>query len=401
MILASTLIDDVKGEFEGGNSLSVDWDTVIRRGVENVLDNCRPETLKRRVPLYGGLARDLFIYYAPADVLVPGDLYTNNQLGLSNEIRRKFRYVPPKVFYDKLEYDTYTIEYINGAQFIIVRHAENGASTTLDEMNAVGTKTGGTPTLNQHNYLFGTGAVQSTFTDAGVTFAGALSAAIDITDYQRGIGLVPAFFKIGDAIKMSSIKLRLLTSSGNYFEVSSLSDSIGDYIVDGWNMIRFDLANRTSTGSPSLTSIASWAIVGTTTSGNSVTIIFDKLTLQAFNPYYVEYYSNRPYKSGSTSALWQSTISNANGDSINFDRDVGGILHYEMCLLITQMATFDRVDGQATKRFEGQLKRKYDAYWAHHPSSEAPLSYSKSPEIDLDFDRGMGNIQDQTEFETE
>lgn len=394
-LLASTIIDDVKQDFEGGNSLDINWDIIIRRAVENVMDNCRPETLKRRVPLYGGLSRDLYIYYAPNDVLVPGDLYTNDQLGIPTEARRKFKYQPSKVFYDTLEFDKYTIEYINGAQFVVVRHNQESDIKTIDEMNAVGTKTGGTPTLNEHNYLQGSGAVQATFTAAGVEFKDTITA-IDITAYLNGIALVPAFFKTGDAIKLSSLQLRLKTSDSAYYSVISTADSISDNIVDGWNLIRFDLANRSTTGSPNSASIVGWSLVGTTTAGNTITIIFDKITLQKFNPFYFEYYSNRPYKSGSTSALWQSTISYANADSINFNRDLAGVLHYEMCLLVTQAATFDKIDGQATKRFEGQLKRKYDAYWAVHPSSEEPPSYSKSPEIDIDPANDWGRRQDTT-----
>lgn len=386
MIEATTIIADVQAEFEGGNSLSLDWDTVIRRAVENVLDNCRPETLKRRVPIYGGLAQEVYMYYCPTDVLVPSDVY-------SNDGTRKFSYVPPAQFYKQLKNDTYTIEYINGAQFLVIRHDTTKSSLTIDGMEAVGTKSGGSVALNERNYLVGGASIEATFTDAGVTLTDTITA-LDISAYLKGAVLLPSYFTTAD--NLASIKVRLLSSTGNYYEVTSTADSIGDYFVDGWNILKFDMANKTTVGSPVSTAITSWEIIGTTTTGTTLTIVFDKFTLQNFVPFYLEYYSNNAYISGSTGAYWQSTISNSNNDKINFNRDVAGILHYEMCLLVTQSSTFDAVDGQASKRFEGQLKRKYNAYWSNHPSSEAPLTYNKSPEIDMSIDTAFGRLQDDT-----
>lgn len=387
MIEATTLKSDVQGEFEGGNSFSVDWDTLIRRAVENVLDNCRPETLKRRVPIYGGLAQDVYIYYCPDDVLVPSDLYTNDGI-------RKFSYVPPKQYYKQLNNNTYTIEYLNGVRFLVVRHSSNASILTIDSMETVGTKSGGSVALNQHNYLVGSASIQATFTDAGVTLTDTLSSSIDISDYLKGITLLPVH--IPTAKNLSSLVIRLLSSSGNYYQVTTAVDSIGDKLIDGWNIARFDMANATTTGSPDATAITDWEIIGTTTTGETMVLTFDKFTIQKFNPYYLEYYSNKPYAT-SANVLWQSTISVSSQDKINFDRDTAGILHYELCLLVTQSATFDSVDSQISKRFEGQLKRKYQEYWAVHPSSEAPLTYSKSPEIDLHIDSAFGRVQDDTE----
>jgi hypothetical protein len=353
------------------------------------LDNCRPETLKRRVPLYGGLAKDLWVYYCPPDVLVPSSIY-------SNDNQRKFSYVPPQIFY-KQEFDnSYTIEYINGARFIIIRHLVAPTTLTLDEMDEVGTKTGGTPTLNQHNFLSGTAAVEATFTDAGVEFGDDIDAT-DITEYLRGLALLPAYIPTAD--NLVSLELRLKTSDSAYYSVISTQDDIDDYVVDGWNFLRFSLANKTTTGAPVSTNIVEWSVIGTTASGTTLKIIFDRLTLQKFTPYFFQYYSNRPYINGTSGALWKETVETASADKINMNRDVAAIIHFECCLLVQQSGTFDRIDGQATTRFQQGLARAYQSYWAVHPSDEQPLSYSKSPQIDISDDLDFGRLQDNTEFE--
>lgn len=381
MIETSQIISDVKQEFEGGSSLAVDWDSCIRRAVENVLDNARPEPLKRTVPLYGGLSQNLYAYYCPEDVLVPSDIYTNDGL-------RKFTYQPAKTFYTKRENNKYTIEYINGKRFVIIRHDVTSSIIEIDAMDAVGTKSGGSVALNEHNYLFGSAAIEATFTDAGVTLTDTLATAIDISDYLKGVVILPAY--LSDASKLTSIELRLQTDASNYYKVISTADSIGDYFKDGWNFMRFQMASKTTVGSPDATDIASWKIIGTTATGQTLTIIFDKFTIQKFAPYYFQYYSNRPYINGDTGALWKATVETANDDKINFDRDLQGVLHYELCIIVNAAASFNAVDGQTEKTFEKQLSRKWANYWAIHPSDEAPLTYSKSPEIDMSQDTDFG-----------
>lgn len=396
MIETTTLKTDVEQEFEGGNSLSIDWDSHIRRAVENVMDNVRPETGKRRVPIYGGLAQDLYSYYCPTDVLVPSDLYDNEgQLQQGAVGSRKFSYVPPKQFYAQQRNNTYTIEYINGVQFLVVRHNKTTSSLTIEAMDEVGTTTGTvTPTLNEHDFLSGGASLQAIFTDAGLEWGKTFTTAKDITNYLKGTLIAPCRFST--SANIASVQFRLKTDDSNYYKVISTSDSIGDYFVDGWNMVRFNMANATQVGTPTASNITKFSVIVTTDTGTTETVIFDKVTLHQSAVYYLEYYSNKLFIDGSDGS-WKSTCSVATNDQIRLNRDLAGILHYELCLLIVQSSTFDAVDGQATKRFEGQLSRKYQAYWDNHPSSEAPLTYSKSPEIDINIDTAFGRLQDDTE----
>jgi hypothetical protein len=386
-ILASTFIGDIKEEFEGGNSLSINWDRTIRRAVDTMLKKVRPATLKRRVPIYGGLADEVYCYYAPVDVLVPSDLYTNDGL-------RKFKYTTPQAFHSQLEHNTYTIEYLNGVRFIMVRHNKGVSSQTIDKMEALGTKTGGSAELNSHNYIIGSNSIQATFTDAGVTLSDTLTTSIDISDLMRGSVILPTYIPTAD--NLASIEVRLLSSAGNYYSITTTADSIGDYLIDGWNMIRFDMANASETGSPDNTAIASWEIIGTTESGTTLNLLFDKFTIQKTNVFYLEYFSKRAYINGTTGALWKSTIVEDDGDLINIDEDTEGILHYEACMLVVQSSTFDSIDANEAKRFERALKSEYDNYFEKNPSSERPVTYSISPEIDTNEDMDFGVIQDDT-----
>lgn len=388
-ILASELVTDVQDDFEGGNSLSVNWNSVLRRGMQNVIKNCRPATLKRRVQIYGGNAQDLNLYYCPTDVYVPGHLYFNEQLPIQNATRRFMTYVPPAHYYNRLDPNTYTIERVNGARFINVQHNRQRGKITVDNMNALGTKSGGSAALNQQNYLFGAGAIQATFNDSGVTLSDTLSSTIDISDYLRGIVVLPTYIPTAD--NLSKIEVRLLSSAGNYNSVVTTADNIEDYFVDGWNVIRFNLENRTTTGTPVNTAIASWEIIGTTTSGKTMTLIFDSFTIHKTYAFNLDYLSNAPFIN-SSGALWQTGVVYTT-DSVNITEDEREVLHYEMCMLVVQSSTFEKVDSQASRRFSEQLQRAYDNYYAIYPSFEQPLSYNIASEISLRDDIDVANIQ--------
>ena len=464
MITVAREITDIKSEFEGGNALSVDWYAILRRAADNVLDNVVPETLKRRVAIYGGLAKNVFVYYCPADVLVPSAIYKQPE-----DRTPAFRFVPPNEFYSQALNDTFTIETINGARFLILKHGFNSASDTIDEMDEVGTKVSDqTLSLNENDFVSGTGAVQRTFSeesgtaftvDAGTDFAtspahglsngdrimvfssttlpaglslatvyfvvnktantfqlsltsgGAaidltdagtgthkfhtatqnevsdVITALDITDFLKGTALVNAI--IDTAEEISRVELVLEETTAKYYTLTSTADSIGDYLMDGLNQIRFSLANAVITGSPASTNIVKWRLRIYTTSGTSQTIIIDKIELHKSAHAYFEYYSNRMFVDG-TSGAWKDTP--VSGDSINLTRDAGGILHYEAVVLIAQNSTFVSVSEKEMRNFTGQLKRKYDAHFGRHPSTEQPMSYNHLDGVENDEFGGVSSF---------
>jgi len=384
MISSVTLIGDVKSEFEGGSSLSIEWDSFIVRAVNKVLDKIRPTTLKRRQPIYGGVAQDLYTYYAPSDVLAPAALYPNEGHAVLGIEKRKYGYIPPPIFYKNLPDDKFTLEYINGVRFVILNHNRAKSSTTIDAMNSLGTKSGGSASLNEHNYIQGGGAIQFSITDAGVTLSDTITAK-DISDYLKGIASLPTY--IDDKTKLFSIEVRLLSSTGNYYSVITTADDIEDYFINGWNLIRFNIDNASETGSPDSEAIVEWQVIGTAVSGQTLNLIIDNFTIQKTDPFYFDYYSNYPYAT-SAGVLWQSTMDNSAGDQINFDRDAGRILHYELCLLVERASSFKHdID------FKAELLDAYNDYNEKHPSDEEPLSYSKSPEIDISSDYEQFSLQ--------
>lgn len=362
--LVSREKSDLKADFEGGKSLSVDWFQILRRAADRMLGQVYPNTLKRVVPVYGGFTGDLFVYYCPVDVLVPAEIYSNDGL-------RKFTFVPPNKFYRSSDTSLFTLEYINGVRFLIARHRSVGGSTTIDDMENIANKTatGVALTLNSHDVLFGTYAVQGTFTTAHGTISGSF-AATDITSKLWGIARLP--INLSSAANVSNIELRLHTSDSDYFKMSTSTDSTNDELVDGWNMLRFDMANRTEVGSPDSTSIVKWTLIFTLSA--DTTIILDELVLQETEKMYLEYISNRMFIDKDTKQ-WKDAPED-DSDYINLDRDSSAILHYEAARIVGRKSI-------AGLNFTDELSREYGQYWEQHPSDAQALSYNISSEVGI------------------
>jgi len=370
MIETRTIIANVQGDFEGGNSMPIDWDSLLKRACRTTVRQLRPETLKRTVPVYGGLADGLSIYYCPDNVLVPSRLYTNDRATY-------FDHIASNVFRETQRTDVYTIEYINGARFLLVKHAVANSGLVIDEMDEVGTKTGGNITKNTQTFLLTGSSLEATFNETGVEVGD--NTQLDITEFMRGNIILPAFIPIRDNVK--DIEIRLKTDDDNYYTINTTGQKAGEFMVDGWNSLTFNLSNATVVGTPNPANITEWSIIGFTNIGKTATIIFDRFTLQNFAPYFLEFYTDALFVDGTTGEMWKNDVSFQNNDKVFLNRDVENILHYELCLLVTQSSTFDRIDSQATSRFQGQLKREYDAYWAVHPSSEQPVIYNRQPKM--------------------
>lgn len=374
MKLASLIVADVQDDFEGGASLNVSWNRLLARAVQKVLGKARPKTLVRSVPIFGGLTGSLIYYYAPSGIHVPTAIYGNDGKPL-------FAYRTPKAFNDNSwEQDVFTLETVNGVEMLKIRRELASGALVVEECDEIGTITGTvTPTLNEFRYLTGSGALQASFTDAGLYYGDTFATAQDISDYTQGVGIIPFYCENVD--KISTIQLQLRTDGSNYITLNSSTDSIGEYFRNGWNFARFSMANRQSTGSPNLANITSWRLIITATTGQTVTVIVDRITLQLAQAFYLEYVSKYGFVD-SDGITWQNTV-DYTADYVNFDEDLLEILHYELCLLVDQGTTkrSSKRDSAQTSIFAGNLANAYEAYFIKYPSQEEPLSYNISPQI--------------------
>ena len=356
----------------------------MRRAAQHLLKNINPDQLKLRRAVYGGVTKDSFIHFMPAEIAKPVALYKNDG-------SRKWSYQPPQHWFSKGEDDKFSVASINGVRFLAVRHSEPGATLVIDDMDDITGMTGtATPAVNDHDFISGEAAVQATFDDTGKTLIRTMDDALDLTDYLRGTVLIP--IRVAAEADVASITLRLRTDASNYYQVTTTADDIEDYLINGWNFLRFNMENRTTTGSPTVTNIVDWVLVITATTGDTVVCVIDRMTLQQNAPLWLEGYSNTLFLDGTTGAA-KSDVS-VDDDDVNIDEELADILHYELCLLVEQAGNSSK-DGNSSSAFAAQLKRAYSTYYENHPSEELPMSYSILPQMNRSTEpSGAGGLLD-------
>jgi hypothetical protein len=369
--LVSKQISDLRSEFEGGKSLSLDFFGFLQRGARNTLSNINPDTLKRRVPIFGGLTDNLAIYYCPEDVIVPSAIYTQ-----PNDRQACAIYTAPHEFFCQNRTDRFTIEYINGVRFLLVRRSVNTSSILVNEMDSTAGIVSDKPlAVNEFNFVSGKASLEREFTSTLSLGANEMSSVLaqplDTSEYKNGLAIIPLVLQ--NAGNIARIQFVLETDDTNYLTMSSLVDSVGDNLIDGLNMVRFRINQAVETGTVDYSDITKWKLRIYTVDGTTETVLIDKITLQKAAHYYFEYYSNRMFIDGSTGA-WKTLP--VKGDKINLAEEARDILHYETVLLIAQANTKIRQGRSAFDNFTAQLGRVYQSYWTRFPSSEVPMSYN-------------------------
>lgn len=372
MIKTSTLTTSIQSKFEGGSSLTVDWDAVIAEGAQAMLQNCAPQRLNRETQIYAGVIGGIQMYYCPTDCAAPTGLFSNLN-------RLYYRYVAPNYFGEQVNCGSgdriFTITYKNGARFILINAAQTVSHASIDEMDSVGTKTSDMVlAVNTYDFLTGSSSLMGTFTDTLKKISGTYTTPLDFSSYAFGTILIP--FEVATARNVASAIFRFYTDPTNY--ITFTADI--SYLVDGWNYARLKVSDGVKFGVPNLASIASWEVDIPMTAGNSQTVIIDSISIQNTSLWLLGYTSNLIFVDSTT---YERKVAPTDPDDlIDITDEEGQILLYECCRIVYQNATIASTKNIGEgNRFDGDLTRTYALYYSKNPSNEMPMSYNISPSI--------------------
>jgi hypothetical protein len=171
-----------------------------------------------------------------------------------------------------------------------------------------------------YNYIKGTGSLSFNLTSGGTTSGVVLTTAniFDLTSFVTG-GSVFTWMYMTTASYATNVKLRLGSDSSNYYELTATTDSGGAAFVNGWNLIRFDFASKTTTGTPDDDACDYVALFVTKLSGSvDSSWRVNWLNTKQGSISNIIYYSGKPWISAAGTFLTKST---ADTDYINCDED--------------------------------------------------------------------------------
>lgn len=151
-----------------------------------------------------------------------------------------------------------------------------------------------------YNYIKGSGSLQFDIATGGTT-AGIVLTTVNSFDltYYVSAGSVFDWAYINNIANISNVKLRVGSSSSNYYEMTATTPNDGTSFVNGQNLVRFDFNSKTTTGNPVITACTYVALFFTLSSGTVVDTgyRFNWLNAKQGNISNLIYYNSNPWES--------------------------------------------------------------------------------------------------------
>ena len=346
----------------------------INRGARRVLDDIDLRSTKRNSVLSTDLFDDVFSYGAPSDL--KGDAIIDIIPQVNRSSRFRVDLVDEAEFDLKKNVDRNIIaiardELVNRLKFSgdvddATLTAATFDSTTADGGTWAAFGDATNVTNETDNYITGGGAVEFDLVGSGTTAGldGTITS-IDIAEFINA-GHVFAWVYINSTTNLTNWILRIGSDSSNYYTQTVTTDHSSAAFVNGWNLLRFDFASMTETGTVVDASVDYVALYMTKTSGKSDDgYRIDHMVIHSGEIHYVLYYSRFPWQDTTGTYLEDST---ADTDLLNAETDeVQGFIFRCKAELFREVRRFDLVkDAMAEyKEWKAEYQRKNPSERAH------------------------------------
>ncbi len=105
-----------------------------------------------------------------------------------------------------------------------------------------------------YNFIKGSGSLEFDIATGGNTAGIVLTTVntFDLTYYITAASIFTWVY-INNAANVTSVATRVGSSSGNYYLMTATTPNDGTSFVNGWNLVRFDFNNKTTVGTPVVT----------------------------------------------------------------------------------------------------------------------------------------------------
>lgn len=372
----------VSGSFTTENFL-----TVANRAVRDVLSEVDLRSSIRKSSLSPNLFDDVYEYSAPSDLkgdkiidIKPQvnrgrydiwDLITAEEFDRKKQDIRVDRYGDPIKMKGTqwLGENLVSIARDDLVNKLLLSRPIDDEELGIDTLDAIddwtGFGDGENITKDADNYVKGSACLNWDINaDGGIT-AGIVNSALDtfdISDYKTN-GSVFAWVYLSDATDVTNFIVRIGSSSLAYYSVTITTNNEGVAFYDGWNLLRFDLGNKATTGSPDDDGCNYVALYMTKDAGKTseTDYRFDNITIRLGDHYNTIYYSRHFWQSSAGVYLEDATTET---DVLNCETDEYNLIIGKTCQYMEEHL---KNLGEAN-RHETIYERKKAKYIQENPS---------------------------------
>jgi hypothetical protein len=363
----SQLKSDVNARIKGKIGILVDTRSTLNQGVRQTFSDLDLLTARRKAKLTPNLFSGIYEYAAPTDLKGYGIITIQNQ---TFEKSRYWNLVPYEQFLRRQDYNTIAVSDYDGMRKVLLNTIVDDKKITISSFDSVTgwTAVGDAENIDEDTTDFITRNASLSFdiSSAGGTTAGVENSTlgnIDITEYLKGNGTVTVWVKIASITGLTNYKMRIGSSSGNYYEKTTTTQSDGTAFTTGWNLLKFDMTSLTTVGTPVDTACV-YAALYMTKDASKVSETgykFDDLVLHNGEISNIYYYSGYGWQTSGGTYIKNST---ADSDLLN-----AGEEEYELILCKCTELAADEVDEEkVSEKQQKMYKDLSKTYKAGNPS---------------------------------
>lgn len=380
----SDLKDRINSKTHNSINKLVDVDSLIIEAGNNLLLAVDSPATIRDTQLSNGLYDSVYTYACPVDLKEDKMISLIPQNPLNQTPAQNYNQTYSKEIALRKELGTLSIEDNSTVRTIEAVGIGLRAGVTVNDANSLttsGTWTAGGNAINLAvdtiNFVSGNASLKFDISASGSTayIENSTMQSVDLTDYvNAGSGFVYVY--IPSTTIITSVNLRWGSDSSNYYSSTATTTQDNTAFVVGWNLLRFDWAGSTTTGTPTVTAIDYLRITFNYTGTATTSCRVDNIVFRLPAIYNLKYYSNYLYRS--TSGTWlEKPTSSDDSDILNLDTTGFNMMVAECGYLAAQElagedSSFDvdffrkerdRVWGQYSSNNKSQAMKRREPYY--------------------------------------
>lgn len=335
----------VSGSFTAANFL-----TVANRAVRDVLSDIDLRSMKRKSALTPNLFDDIYQYTCPSDLKALGIIDIQPQIGRGRgdywrlttaeefdrrkEEEKLDRWGDPVSISKRTQWLGESLVAISSDDMVrklLLSRPVDDSELGVDTLDSVGDwegfGDGENLTRDPDNYVKGSASINWDINADGGTTAGIQNTSLDefdISDYIT-TGSVFVWVYISSTTNLTNFIARVGNDASNYYSITITTNNEGNSFETGWNLLRFDFANKSETGTVT-DDECDYVVLYMTKDAAKVSETdyrFDNLVIKIGKHYYVIYYSKYGWQSSTGTFLENAT---ATTDVLNVDTDEFGLI---------------------------------------------------------------------------
>jgi len=313
---AATLKTSIK------NMVSADFSDAVFLEVSNraVREVCSRVDLRssiRRTSLVPNMLLEQYEYQCPSDLKINSVIDIQPKTG--RKLTSSWRLTTMEEF-DRTKAEMITDDSLglislgdsNQIRKILISNIYSDDQTLIDDMetSANWTKYGDTDTVGEStNRVVGDESLSYNIDATGGTTAGVYNddISVDLTNY-RNDGQIYVWAYLSSETDVTNFKIRIGTAAA-YYEITVTTNNEGTAFQEGWNLLRFDLEDKTETGTVAYAACTYALLFMTKDSGkvSETGYLFNYLTVGVGSFYDVVYYSKYLWKTSGSVRIENST----------------------------------------------------------------------------------------------